>query len=182
MKTNRNKGFSMIELIVVVAIIGIFTALASISFNYLKSGNVKAAAKTIDSTLSKLKLDTMSKEAKPYMCLYREGNYYYMFCTTADKAESPSTTNGEKIGNGNVKITINNSKTIAEGEVVYIAFKKGSGAFTEEVKKSSGDITTVHDGISDSDATIMVERADGSGTKYTIHMIKDTGKHYITIN
>ena len=112
MKTNRKKGFSMIELIVVVAIMGIFTALASIGFDYLKAGNVKSAAKTIDSTLTKLKLDTMSKEAKPYMCIYRDKNDYYIFCTTSDKTETPSASNGQKIGNGNVKITINNSKTI----------------------------------------------------------------------
>ena len=34
MKQNRKKGFSMIEMIVVVAIMGVFTALATIGFGY----------------------------------------------------------------------------------------------------------------------------------------------------
>ena len=55
MKKNRTKGFSMVELIIVVAIIGIMTAVATISMGYIQSGNLRSAAKKIDLSLSKLK-------------------------------------------------------------------------------------------------------------------------------
>lgn len=71
----------MIELIIVVAIIGIFTALAGMGFGYLKAGNVKSAARNIDATLTKLKLDTMKQNKQPVMYIYRKGSDYYMHCT-----------------------------------------------------------------------------------------------------
>lgn len=177
MKENRKKGFSMIELIVVVALIGIFTALATIAFGYIKSGNIKSTAKTIDSTLNKLKLDTMSKEKKPYMCIYKDGDDYYMLCTT-NANEAPTSDNGQRIGNGNVSIKVDDA-TVGVNDKVYIAFKKGSGTFAESINADNPK-NTIHKGKS-SKADIVVESADGDGTSYVIHLIKDTGKHYIEI-
>lgn len=167
MKENRKKGFSMMELIVVIAIIGLFTALATIGFGYLKAGNVKSTAKTIDSTLNKLKLDTMSKEEKPYMYLWQSGNDYYMYCTTGAFSKDSDTVkkNAQRIGNANVKITVDGS--VLGSSPKTIAFKKGSGAFADS---------------SDIKSTIKVEEKDGTGTSYVINLVKDTGKHYIKIN
>lgn len=170
----------MIELIVVVAIIGLFTALATIGFGYLKAGNVKSAAQTLDSTLNKLKLDAMSKEQKPYMCIYKVGNDYYMLCST-NKNEELKRENGQKIGNASVKISVGSDTIDGVDDKVYIAFKKGSGTFSDSID-TEGKINTIHKGVSDPDVTIKVEKADGKGTSYTIHLIKDTGKHYIKIN
>lgn len=178
MKKNRQKGFSMIEMIIVIAIMGIFTALATIGFGYLKSGNVKAAAKSIDSNLTKLKLDTMSQDKKPYMCLYKVGSDTYMLCTT-DTSITPNASNGQKIGNGNVEIYFgnasNNLKEQLKGTTKkYVAFKKGSGAFTEEFDDKKKKTV-----VQDSDSTITVKTQ--KGTAYVIHLIKDTGKHYIEL-
>ena len=177
MKQNRKKGFSMVEMIVVVAIMGVFTALATIGFGYLKSENVRPAVKTVDSNLTKLKLDTMSKENKPYMCIYKVGSDYYMLCTT-DSNISPNASNGQKIGNGNVKISVGGVELTGSSKI-YIAFKKGSGAFTDKITIGSVENSTV---TTSSDSTIAMENASGTGTKYTLHMIRDTGKHYIEQN
>jgi prepilin-type N-terminal cleavage/methylation domain-containing protein len=170
MKKNRQKGFSMIEMIIVIAIMGIFTALATIGFGYLKSGNVKAAAKTIDSNLTKLKLDTMSKDKKPYMCIYKVGSDTYMLCTT-DTSLKLNASNGQKIGNGNVEIVANGEK-LSGSKKIYVAFTKGSGSFAENFEKNP----TV---VKNPDSTIVVKSQ--KGTSYVIHMIRDTGKHYIEL-
>lgn len=172
MKKNRQKGFSMIEMIIVIAIMGIFTALATIGFGYLKSGNVKAAAKNIDSNLTKLKLDTMSKDKKPYMCIYKVGSDTYMLCTT-DTTITPNASNGQKIGNGNVEIVANGEK-LSGSKKIYVAFKKGSGAFTEEFDDRKKQTV-----VKNPDSTIVVKSQ--KGTSYVIHMIRDTGKHYIEL-
>lgn len=167
MRKNRNKGFSMIELIIVIAIIGIFSALATMGFGYLQSGNVKSAARNIDATLSKLKLDTMKQSNQPVMYIYKKGSDYYMYCT-ANAFSVPGVGEaavGQKIGNSNVSITATGgSGSPSSGNGIQISFNKGSGTF-----KSNYD-------------HIYVTHSDGGGITYDIEMIKETGKHFINVN
>lgn len=170
MKKNLHKGFSMLELIIVVAIIGIFTSLAGMGFGYLESGNVKSAARNIDATLSKLKMDTMKQNKQPVMYIYKKGSDYYMYCT-ANSFTVPTGTGsaavGQKIGNHNVKITASGQTGTVDlnsGNSLEITFNKGNGTFTSKYEH------------------IYVEHADGSGIKYDIEMILETGKHFINVN
>lgn len=174
MKNNRHKGFSMIELILVIGIMGIFTALSSIGFGYLQSGNVKSAARNIDATLTKLRLDTMKQTNSPTMYIYKKGSDYYMYCTanTFLVPGEGSAAVGQKIGNRNVTISAQkggSEKTLASGESFNIKFKKGSGAF------SSTDITHIYVKHTDDQGRIQ-------GIVYDIEMIPETGKHFINVN
>lgn len=168
MRNNRHKGFSMIELILVVGIIGIFTALSTIGFGYLQSGNVKSAAKNIDATLSKLKLDTMKQTNQPAMYIYKKGSDYYMYCTASafSVPDLGDAAVGQKIGNSNVEITFAGGAITSLGtkDSVKIQFQKGSGTFYSEYTH------------------IYVRRSDGKGITYDIEMIKETGKHFINVN
>lgn len=158
----------MIELIIVIAIIGIFTAVASLSLDYLKAGNVRSAAKTVDSNLSKLKLDTMSREEKTYMHIYKRGDNYYMYCTT-EKDPSLDSNPGVKIGNASVAIYVDNKK-LEQNQKCILSYKKGSGTFRDQSDDSS---------LPKLPKEIVFKRSDGTGNSYTLKIVKETGKHYI---
>lgn len=159
----HSKGFSMIELIIVVAIIGIFTGLVSIGFGYIQSGNIRSAAQTINSNLSKLKYDAMSKENKQYMYIYQYGNGYYFLCSDQEKA-SLSLGDGQLICNASCSITVDGGTPIGT-DPMRIAYKKGSGGFDTSKSTITQDIT--------------IKRNDGTGTGYVVKLVTETGKHYV---
>ena len=161
----HTKGFSMIELIIVVAIIGIFTGLASIGFGYIQSGNIRSAAQTLNSTLTQLKYDAMSKENKQYMYIYQAGNGYYFMCSDKDASSlSFTTSNGQLLCNTNCTITVDGGTSIGTTPM-KIAYKKGSGGFDTSKSTITQDIT--------------IKSSDGTGSYYVVHLVTETGKHYV---
>lgn len=157
---NRKKGFTMLELIVVMALVGIFTALASLSFAYIRSGNLKSAAKTVDATLNTLRINTMSRVKTPKMYIYKYGDNYYMYCGYS--APDLNSANGTKIGNNTVKIFYGSpaKELVAADGACVISYMKGNGAFSDT-----------------SPSQILFEKEDGEGVKYKIDMVIETGKH-----
>lgn len=167
MKENRTKGLSMIELIIVISIIGLMTGFATIGLGYVQSGNIRSAAMSIDSSLSQLKYDAMSKEEMPFMYIYKANGKYYMYCSKTEVAASALTAaNGSQLCNSNCQITFNGGTTVDSGSYIKIAYKK-SGGLSSKSNLSSN--------ISD----ITVSKANGSGKSYKITIYKETGKHTI---
>lgn len=165
MKENRTKGFSMIELIIVICIIGIMTAMATLGFGYIQSGNIRAAANNIASDLSQLKYDAMSKEEMPFMYIYKANGKYYIYCSEKRaQAADLTAANGSSLCNSNCKITFNGGTEVASGTYVEIAYKKSGGLSTK---------SNLSNDISD----ITVSKADGSGKSYVITIFKETGKY-----
>lgn len=176
MRNKRKQGFSMIELIIVVAIIGIFTGLSAIGMSYVRAGNVKRGAVTVNSNLTKLRYDALraSSSERPYMYLYKIGDSVYMQCS--DKAESSvsfTASAGMKISNGNCRVTYNGGNEIpsASSRGIKIGYKKGSGGFLNEgIFSSKQDV-----------ADITFKTSSGDGTTYIVQIVRETGKHYIEI-
>lgn len=175
---NKNKGFSMIELILVIAIMGIATAMISIGFGYITHANTKSTAKRLNAELSQLQINTMSRKEHPYMYLYKMGDGYYIKYSTKEKDTNLTSSNGKLIGNSKIvirykgyKVDLHDKKmeefseTLRDGTPIRLGFKKDSGAFIG------------HDGKRYTE--ILVTNTQKNASSYTVKMYQATGKHYL---
>lgn len=156
------KGFTFIEMILVIAILIIFASTTVIYMGHLRDINVKRAAKQVDTALDKLQVRTMSKAKIPYMYIYCLDDGCYMKVTDEEITSfdaSKFDKNGTKIGAAAIKIYKNDEKDASE--------IKGQKFITIVYNKSSdfNDKTNV--------STIIFK----GNSKHDIRLIKDTGRH-----
>lgn len=171
MKTNReanrmaskNKGFSLVEMIITIAIISIVTTGSLVISRRIGYADTMKAAKTVDSAMDKLRLETMSKDKRQYMYLYKVDNSIYMKVSSDPDAISAGldSDSGKKLGS-NISISVDDpsgtDRLIGDGENISISFTRSSGAFTsnyEYIKFIYSTNTSV------------------------IHCIIETGRHWV---
>ena len=80
MKSN-NKGFSLIELIICITILALFSTLVVVGLGYMDLANSKKCVSKIDSGLMTLKSRNMADSKRTYLHIYRytDGNYYLTY-------------------------------------------------------------------------------------------------------
>ena len=64
-KVKERDGFSLMEMIIVIAILGMITGGIAVTYNMVRSADVKGMAYDIDSSLTNLK----SKNISSYLCI-----------------------------------------------------------------------------------------------------------------
>lgn len=159
--TKDNKGFSLVEFIIVVGIIAIVTSAAFYGFGYLSMADCKKCATRINSGLSTAKSKTMASVDPVNMFLYRYDGDYYIKYDTSDTITKD--TDAEKVGNANITVKVNSvggSSTILQdgSEPVKISSSRKDGSYKsgpQTIDVSAGDVTK------------------------TIYLVTDTGKHFI---
>lgn len=166
----NDNGYSLIELIIVMAIISILAVFSFNGIQYLDNGNSKKAVSEIDKSLNKVRLESMSKIDKKYaLVLSKEVDGYYIYVlnnTTGATINSISdgTIIGskKKIGNETsiITYTLYNSPTEHVLDVtnpLIIRYKGNNGTFETDY----------------SNITITI------GNKVsTLNLVKKTGKHF----
>lgn len=174
MRKNQ-RGFSLIETIIVIAMIAVLAGSSIAMVGHIRYANTKKVAEEVDNALSRLRLDTISLDDPQYLYIYQiKNDGYYM----VQKNEYIATPNVGPAGNldGNAmrlcgnnvkfyKVKDNTSDLIEENEVICITYKK-NGVFRVE-----DESLNIH-GTNADHITI-----DGTGT-YTICLDYETGKHY----
>lgn len=170
-----NKGFSLIEIILVIAIMAIFAGGTIASMSYISNGNTKKCVKAIDNTLGQLRLNNMSKEKKSYLYLYQTGSRYYLMVSDNNllttMAGGGLDTGGSEIGGSGITISYRKKgeaadTALTEGQFLLISFKRSSGAF--ESNPADPLLPQYYERIT----------VEGSSDQ-VIHMVEETGKHYI---
>lgn len=117
---NSNKGFSLIELIVVIAIMAVATGLVTITYTLVHNANVAKAANALDTAFNKARIQSMAKGTDAgQLTVWIEGGV--MYYTIGDRAtESPTAVNSAVI---DISYSDNGSTWLGPGvdmpDVVY---------------------------------------------------------------
>ena len=162
----KNKGMSFIELILVILIISILTTVGLSIYKSLGYADTKKAASHINSSLSRARIDTMSRREISYLYLYRiDGRLYSKLSTEEGLTVGVygELTEAEGVGYSrniilNYKTDTGVSRVLGDYECICISFLKSSGAFAGNY---SGLIL------------------ESGNNNTTIACIKETGRHYI---
>lgn len=128
MAHNKNKGFSLIELIVTIAILAIVTGSAVGIFSMLKRGYFNEAYKGTTSFLSELRSDTMSKSSELYGSIYKDADGYHSEISKVVTTPSPS-------GGATYTYSVLSKKSLGKKAKIY-AIDKASGTKTEITSSS----------------------------------------------
>ncbi len=177
-----NKGFSLLEFIIVIGMAAILAGSAVSFTGYIKFANSKGCAEKLYSGIDKLQVTSMAKKEKKLMIVWRNNDAYYydVFSydpTTGVSGNAAKTaciyacmggTNGTKIGNSgvNVKYKKNSESsyhTLSNGDYFFISYAVG-GSYSKTLNDAE---------------EIVIESASGDGMSYTIKLITETGKHFL---
>ena len=155
-KVKERDGFSLMEMIIVIAILGMITGGIAVTYNMVRSADVKGMAYDIDSSLTNLKSKNMGSYKQLFMHLYKQsGNYFIDY--TEEESYTPSG-EGESVGESGISLKYD-GKELTDGEVITIGIQKKDGAFSVGPEE--------------------IEVYDNNVNDYMVYLVKDTGKHYV---
>lgn len=163
-QVNRREdgGYSIVELIIVVAIIAAVIAVAGYSIVMIFSANAKACANDLQRAFTDCKVTTMGK-AEAYLELYGQDGCVYSLMTVDGKTGEP-----QKVGTNRVSVTCEKdgaeTKDISGGEKIKIVYDRSAGSFAD-AKMDDFD-------------TIVIA---GGGRTYELKLIRLTGKTELTL-
>lgn len=155
-------GYSIVELIIVVAIIAVVIAAAGYSIAMIFSANAKACANDLQRAFTDCKVTTMGK-AEAYLELYGQDGCVYSRMTVDGRAGEP-----QKVGTNRVSVTCEKDgaekKNISGGDLIKIEYDRSTGSFA--------------DAVMDELDTIVIA---GGGRTYALKLIRLTGKTELTL-
>lgn len=149
----RNRGFSLVEVIIVVAILAACGALISTSIAVIPAREARKCVNEMDAALSRCKIECMAKHGNASLTLTCKSDGYYL------KQQAGGIETEEKIANRRCSVKCGAAQ-MAEGSAQVFSFDYNTGAFDQG--KNVGTVS-----------------ASGGGRTYTITLYAKTGAHEI---
>ncbi len=143
-----NRGFSIVEIVIVIAIIAVLSSMGFALFGVADNGRIRENVKSITSALERASYNTQAKAAKYWMVELRttaDGKYYVDMCKvleddTIEKVEETELEN--KKTSIAISTTLNGvaaleDVAVTDGESISIYFEKQTG---EVIKMIAGGV------------------------------------------
>lgn len=170
----NNKGFTLVELVIVVAIIAISITFVGATISSVFSYDNKKCIRSLDASISQCRVNAMSREGSPYMKVVRKEDGIY--CEFYEKGKQVST---EKIGKKKVTLTIvpswGGEWEVTQGKPLYLSFHRGTGSFMS----LSGAENLENPSVPIEDIYCKKISAKGSQETISVVLVPPTGKHYV---
>ena len=125
-----NRGYTLVELMVVVAIIGILAGTLTLSVSVVSSGRARKAAQAVDDMLSQCKVLTLSGADSPSVTVALVGDTYYASLYLGSTLHSQETLGGTELQISYTKGGVIYSLPIAPGALPF-SFHPTTGALEE---------------------------------------------------
>ena len=127
MKKN-NKGFSYVELMIVIAIMGIVVGLVSLSFTLVDRTNVAKAGDRLISVLNQGRTNALTKgSSSGYVYFTKKNGALYAYVGPQISAIDYGTQNWERISSRAIDVNLVGS-SINEGDLRFVQFSQATGA------------------------------------------------------
>jgi prepilin-type N-terminal cleavage/methylation domain-containing protein len=171
----RNKGYTLIELIVVIAILGSLLGISLISLSAISSGQAKKCASEIDALISRCKVGSLSREGDVYLKLYISGGivhgaYYEKGVLVSD----------DKLSSRTLSVTYVTDETVdgktypLEDTLLFLSFDRDTGAF-----KALNDVPGNFHVYAAGAFCVRIEVTGGS-RKITLTLVPPTASHEVS--
>ncbi len=160
-KLRNQNGITLVEIIIVIAIVGILASTAVMMIGHLHYADTQKVVKTLDSSLNELQVKTMSKTGDYYMYVYHLSDGYYVQILSENLPAfdaSRLTTDGKKLSNNTISIC-QDGVELPEDGYMKIAYTKQATFDT-------------------ANTNVQTIRIDGV-PEYSIQLVYDTGKHFV---
>lgn len=155
----EKKGYSLIELIVVIAILAACGGLITANIALVPRNEAKKCAQSIDAALSECKIEAMTKAGGMSLKLYADadGNIHLAYLS----GDGSTVVSDDRIANSRATVTVDSSALSQTGSIW--SFERNSGS----VKNATGDSAIV---------------VSGGGRSWTIKLYQLTGAHEMTVS
>lgn len=179
----KNKGLSLVELVIVIAIMAIAAGIGFYSFSNVSRYRAKECSKKITSNLEQTKITTLGKakwNGDIVWELYRSGNSYYVrYCTDCGGANNVH--DQYKISKGRVEVyyedASNNRVHIDKNKALKLCFDRATGKL---YSCGNGILSTPGSpyNVISTDTTTSVRKiiVTGGGSEYITELVPATGK------